>query len=139
MSHTTHDTKPHLAGDTEDPADGPTWLVAVASCILIAVTVLACIALYYGAERREKQHKVTSVRTQEWDLVRQARINALMVEPHWEQWTEADGELAGERKLVVPIGVARDVVKSRWAAGGPGHPVEQEDAGAADGDHGGGH
>jgi hypothetical protein len=46
---------------------------------------------------------------------------ALMNEAHWEQWTDADGVLAGERTLVVPMDTARDIVKKRWGGseGGP--------------------
>jgi hypothetical protein len=118
MTHSPEDIHVPLAGDTEDPSAGPTWLVAIASAILLLSVVLASIALFYAAERREVQHKVVSIRSQESELMREERRFALEQTPHWEQWTDADGVLAGERTLVVPMDVARDLVKKRWSGAG---------------------
>jgi len=118
MSHDPHHDQ-HLAGDQEDPSGGPTWVIGIAGAILTAVTVLAVSALYYWAERQEQHHTVVTVRSQEAEIRRAAAAAALMSDPHWEQWTDADGVIAGEKTLVVPIDVARDVVKKRW--GGASH------------------
>jgi methyl coenzyme M reductase alpha subunit len=111
----------YVSGDTEDPISGPTWVVGLAAAILTLVTVLGVTALYYAAERAEAQHKVMSVRSQEAGIRREADRMALMNEAHWEQWTDADGVIAGERTLVVPMDTARDIVKKRWGGseGGP--------------------
>jgi len=116
MSHDPHATE-HLAGDQEDPSGGPTWVIGIASAILTAVTVLAVSALYYWAERQEQHHTVVTVRSQEAEIRREADAMAMLNEPHWEQWTDADGVLAGERTLVVPMDTAREIVKKRWGGG----------------------
>ncbi|MDP7070667.1 MAG: hypothetical protein QF561_04895 [Phycisphaerales bacterium] len=118
MSNEPHH-EPKLSGDAEDPAGGPTWVVGLAGAVLTVVVVLAMISVYYAAERAETQDKVVSVRSQEAEIRREADRLALMDEPHWEQWTDADGVLAGERTLVVPIDTAREIVKKKW--GGSGH------------------
>ena len=118
MTQVPQDIHEHLAGDTEDPADGPTWLVGIASVILLVSIVLASIALFYAAQRWESHEKVVNIRSQEAEIMRAARAMALEQEAHWEQWTDADGVLAGERTLVVPMDVARDVVKQRWGSSG---------------------
>ncbi len=109
----------HPAGDHEDPSGGLTWVVGVAGAVLTIVTVLGVTALYYGAERAETHRKVVTVRSQEAEIRREADRLALEDQPHWEQWTDADGVLAGERTLVVPIDTARDVVLKKW--GGDAH------------------
>ena len=118
MSHEPEHNMP-LPGDHEDPSGGPTWVVGIAGAILTLVTVLAVTGLYYAAERAELHGKVISVRSQEAEIRREADVLAMMNEPHWEQWSDADGVLAGERTLVVPIGTARELVKKKW--GGSGH------------------
>ncbi len=111
----------HVSGEAEDPTSGPTWVVGLAGAILTVVVVLGVTAIYYAAERAEAEHKVMSVRSQEAELRREADRAALMNEAYWEQWTDADGVLAGERTLVVPMDTARDIVKKRWGGSGDGH------------------
>ncbi|MCH2140630.1 MAG: hypothetical protein MK100_06295 [Phycisphaerales bacterium] len=118
MSHAPHD-EARLPGDQEDPSGGPTWVIGLAGAILTAVTVLGVSALYYWAERREQHHTIVNVRSQEAEIRRAADAMALINEPHWEQWTDADGVLAGERTLVVPIAEARGIVKKRWGGESP--------------------
>ncbi len=114
------DPHTHESGLTEDPASGPTWVVGMAGVILTVVTVLGVTAIYYAAERAETHHKVMTIRSQEAELRRAADRMELMNEAHWEQWTDADGVLAGERTLVVPMDTARDIVKKRWGGSGGG-------------------
>ena len=82
-----------LAGDTEDPRPMSTWMIGVCSIILFAVICLAVAAMFYGAVHRETKRKVVSVRTQATQLMREARVEALKQDAHWETWTDADGEL----------------------------------------------
>ena len=117
MSNESHH-EAHLSGDAEDPDGGPTWVIGLAGAILTVITVLAMTSVYYAAERAETQHKVVSVRSQEAEIRREADRLALEDEPHWEQWTDADGVLAGDRTLIVPIDTARDVVKKKWGNSG---------------------
>jgi len=110
----------HVSGDAEDPIMGPTWVVGLVTSILTLVTVLGVTSIYYAAKRAEVQHKVMSVRSEEAGIRREADRMALMNEAHWEQWTDADGVLAGERTLVVPMDTARELVKKRWGGSGGG-------------------
>lgn len=109
-----------VSGQNEDPTGGPTWVVGIAGAILTVVTVLGVTSVYYAAQRAEEHHKVMTVRSQEAEIRREADRMALMNEAYWEQWTDADGVLAGERSLVVPMDVAKDIVKKRWSGKG-GH------------------
>jgi|TARA_B110000495_G_C22978868_1_gene575217 methyl coenzyme M reductase alpha subunit len=115
-----HDPHVIVSGDREDPTTGPLWVVGLAGAVLTVVTVLGVTSIYYAAERAEVQHKVMSVRSQEAGLRREADRMALMNEAHWEQWTDADGVLSGERTLIVPMDTARDIVKKRWGSSGGG-------------------
>tara|TARA_B100000029_G_scaffold342884_1_gene335237 strand:- start:229 stop:588 length:360 start_codon:yes stop_codon:yes gene_type:complete len=117
MSTDPHLGQDALAGDREDPAGGPTWVIGLAGAILTAVTVIGVSALYYWAEGQEREKSVISVRSQEAEIRREADAMALMNEPHWEQWTDADGVLSGERTLVVPMDTAREIVKKQWGGG----------------------
>ncbi|MDP6600741.1 MAG: hypothetical protein QGG74_02075 [Phycisphaerales bacterium] len=110
----------YVSGEAEDPTSGPTWVVGLAGAVLTVVVVLGMTAVYYAAERAETHHKVMSIRSQEAQLRREADTMALMNEAHWEQWTDADGVLAGERTLVVPMDIARDIVKKKWGGSGDG-------------------
>jgi hypothetical protein len=110
----------HVSGDAEDPSTGPTWMVGLVTAILTLVTVLGVTSIYYAAQRAEVQHKVMSVRSEEAGIRREVDRMALMNEAHWEQWTDADGVLAGERTLVVPMDTARELVKKRWGGSGDG-------------------
>jgi hypothetical protein len=117
MNYDPHLDKP-LPGDHDDPSGGPTWVVGIAGAILTVVTVLSVTGLYYAAERGELQGKVISVRSQEAEIRREADALAMLDEPHWEQWTDADGVLAGERTLIVPIDTARELIKKKWGGSG---------------------
>lgn len=117
----SHDAHLEVSGDQEDPTPGPLWVVGLAGAVLTLVTVLGVTSIYYAAERAEVQHKVMSVRSQEAGLRREADRMAMMNDAHWEQWTDEDGVLAGERTLIVPMETARDLVKKRWGGSEGGH------------------
>ncbi|MDG2477606.1 MAG: hypothetical protein P8M32_06885 [Phycisphaerales bacterium] len=117
----SHDAHLEVSGDQEDPTPGPLWVVGVAGAVLTLVTVLGVTSIYYAAERAEVDHKVVSVRSQEAGLRREADRLAMMNDAHWEQWTDEDGVLAGERTLIVPMETARDLVKKRWGGSEGGH------------------
>lgn len=116
----SNDANVQVSGDREDPTSGPLWVVGLAASVLTAVTVIGVTAMYYAAERAEVHRKVVSVRSQEASIRREADRMAMMNEAHWEQWTDEDGVLAGERTLVVPIETARELVKKRWGRSGGG-------------------
>jgi len=111
MSH-DHSILPdgQLSGDTEDPRPLSTWMIGFCSIVLLAVICLAVAAMYYGAVHRETKRKVVSVRSQSAQLMREARQLALEQDPHWEAWTDVDGELTGERTLKVPMDQAVQLV-----------------------------
>ena len=106
-----------LAGDTEDPRPMSTWMIGICSIILFAVICLAVAAMFYGAVHRETKRKVVSVRTQATQLMREARVEALKQDAHWETWTDADGELTGERNLRIPMDQAVRLVIDEYGGG----------------------
>ncbi|MCH2135918.1 MAG: hypothetical protein MK101_04975 [Phycisphaerales bacterium] len=103
-----------LPGDTEDPNGGGTWIIGIASCVLLVAFLLASIGMFYLALSYETGDKGVTVRSQAAELMREERRTQLEQEPHWEAWTDIDGELAGERTLKVPMDTAIDIVTKRW-------------------------
>ena len=118
MSH-EHSNLPdgQLPGDTKDPRGMATWMYGFCGVILLAVTCLAVAAMYYGAVHRETHRKVVSVRTQSAVVMREARVLALEQDAHWETWTDADGELTGDRTLKVPMDQAVQLVIRNYGKG----------------------
>ena len=106
----------HLPGNIEDPRGRPVWMLTFISTALFIVTVLAVAAMYYGAVYRETQGKLVSVRTQAAEVMREARAMQNEDEPHWETWTDADGELAGEKTLKIPVDDAARIIIERYGS-----------------------
>ena len=124
MAHHDHNTPlDQLPGDIEDPRSMPTWIIGGMSVALTIVVVLAVAAMYYGAVFRETNGKLISVRSQAAEVMREARTLAAMQEPHWETYTDADGELVGEKTLKIPVDQAAELVIKRYGSSGGG---EQE-------------
>ncbi|MAT82168.1 MAG: hypothetical protein CMJ29_11070 [Phycisphaerae bacterium] len=107
-----------LEGDTEDPRGGPTWVICIASSILVFVTCVAVAGLYYGAERIEADSKFISVTSQASETRRLAEKDRLMLEAHWETYTDAGGDLVIDRKLKLPIDEAMQIIVDRNAQQG---------------------
>ena len=107
-----------LEGDTEDPRGGPTWVICIASSILVFVTCVAVAGLYYGAERIEADSKFISVTSQASETRRLAEKDRLMLEAHWETYTDAGGDLVIDRKLKLPIDEAMKIIVDRNAQQG---------------------
>ena len=118
MSH-DHSNLPdgQLPGDIEDPRGLSTWMIGICSIILFAVTCPAVAAMFYGAVHRETKRKVVSVRTQAAELMREARSLELEQDAHWETWTDADGELTGDRSLKIPMDQAVQLVIDEYGGG----------------------
>jgi len=116
MAHAELDNQlDQLEGDTEDPRGGPTWVICIASSILVFVTCVAVAGLYYGAERREENAKFISVASQARETQRIADTDRLMLEAHWETYTDAGGQLVIDKKLKLPIDQAMQIVIDRNA------------------------
>jgi len=107
-----------LPGDTEDPRGGGTWLLGIASSILLLALVVASIGMFYVALSYETEGKDVTVRSLSNELMRAERRTQVEQEPHWETWTDVDGELAGERTLKVSMDTAIDIVTRRWGGSG---------------------
>jgi len=113
--HTQHGSLP---GDTEDPRGGGTWLLGTASSILLLALIVASIGMFYVALSHETDDKAVTVRSLSNELMRAERRTQVEQEPHWEAWTDIDGELAGERTLKVSMDTAIDIVTRRWGGSG---------------------
>ena len=107
----------HLPGNTEDPRNTPMWMLTVISTVLFIVTVLGVAAMYYGAVYRETEGKLISVRSQAAQVMREAQAMQAEDEPHWETWTDADGELVGEKSLKIPVEDAAKIIIERYGSG----------------------
>ena len=94
-----------------------TWIFGAMSVVLMIVVVLAVAAMYYGAVFRETNGKLISVRTQASQVMREARTLATMQEPHWETYTNADGDLVGEKTLKIPADQAAQLIVERYGSG----------------------
>lgn len=105
-----------LPGDVEDPRPLPMWMICGMSVALLIATVLAVAAMYYGAVFRETNGKLISVRSQAAEVMREARTLATMQEPHWETFTDAGGELVGEKTLKIPVGQAAQIIIERYGS-----------------------
>jgi hypothetical protein len=108
----------HLPGNTEDPRGDGTWLIGLASSFLLIAVIVASVAMFYLALSYETTDKDVTVRSLSNELMRAERRTQLEQEPHWEAWTDVNGELAGERLLKVPIDTAIDIVARRWGGDG---------------------
>ena len=118
MAHHDHNTPlDQLPGDVEDPRSMQTWIFGAMSVVLMIVVVLAVAAMYYGAVFRETNGKLISVRTQASQVMREARTLATMQEPHWETYTNADGDLVGEKTLKIPADQAAQLIVERYGSG----------------------
>ena len=93
-----------------------TWVFGAMSVALMIVVVLAVAAMYYGAVFRETNGKLISVRSQAAQVMREARTLATMQEPHWETFTDADGELVGEKTLKIPADQAAKLIIERYGS-----------------------
>jgi hypothetical protein len=121
MSHDhSNPTNGPLPGDVEDPHPMPMWMICGMSVALMIVTVLAVAAMYYGAVFRETNGKLISVRSEAAQVMREARTLATMQEPHWETFTDADGELVGEKTLKIPVGQAAELIIERYGSNAGG-------------------
>ena len=121
MAHYDHNTPlDQLPGNIEDPRGMQTWVFGAMSVVLVIVVVLAVAAMYYGAVFRETNGKLISVRSQAAEVMREARQLATMQEPHWETYTDADGELVGEKTLKIPADQAAQLIIQRYGSDGGG-------------------
>ena len=117
MAHHDHNTPfDQLPGNVEDPRPMQTWVFGAMSVALMIVVVLAVAAMYYGAVFRETNGKLISVRSQAAQVMREARTLATMQEPHWETFTDADGELVGEKTLKIPADQAAKLIIERYCS-----------------------
>ncbi len=112
---TEHDTNQiQLPGDTEDPGGGMTWLLGLASTFLLISVLIATNAMFYHVAAYATTDKEIGAYSVAAELMREERKTQLEQEPHWEAWTDIDGELTGERTLHVPMDTAADIVVKRW-------------------------
>ena len=93
-------------------------MICIASSILVFVTCVAVAGLYYGAERIEADSKFISVTSQASETRRLAEKDRLMLEAHWETYTDAGGDLVIDRKLKLPIDEAMQIIVDRNAQQG---------------------
>ena len=98
----------------------PMWMICGMSVALMIVTVLAVAAMYYGAVFRETNGKLISVRSEAAQVMREARTLATMQEPHWETFTDADGDLVGEKTLKIPVEQAAELIIERYGSNAGG-------------------
>ena len=112
--HEQPDADLHLPGDTEDPGGGITWLLGLASTFILIAVLIASNAMFFQADSIAAEEKEIVVQSAANRLMRAERKAQLEQEPHWETWTDIDGELTGERTLHVDMDTAIDIVVKRW-------------------------
>lgn len=98
----------HNIQDHEDPAAGYTWMIGLIGTVLLVVTVLATVALYYNIKASED--KVARIEPDRKDvkLMRKKQLKVLTDRSRWVEREDESGEII--RHLVIPIDSAIQLV-----------------------------
>ena len=112
-----NDNMERLPGDSEDPVGGITWVLGLASTFVLISLVIASVAMFYMVLAWETHDKAVTTQSIANELMREEHATQLEQDPHWEAWTDIDGELTGERMLHVDMDTAVDIVVQRWGGG----------------------
>jgi hypothetical protein len=102
----------------DDPEAGSTWFFSLVSIVLMAVTVLALVAMYFGFAQAEVETKVVDRPVRELEKLKLSQLETLTSYGTYEVET-ADGDTV--KRIRIPISQAMELVladqKSRADAG----------------------
>lgn len=102
-THHEHNPKDH-----EDPSAGYTWMIGLVGTVLLVVTVLATVALYYNVKASKVKEVVVDRERIDVKKLRAKQLHVLSNAPHWFEREEESGEI--KRYLAIPIDRAIELV-----------------------------
>lgn len=98
----------HNIQDHEDPDAGITWGIGLIGTILLVVTVLAVVALYYNVKATEVKETVIEPQREDVRKLRAEQLQVLNDQPRWVEREDESGEV--QRYLAIPIDRAMELV-----------------------------
>lgn len=98
----------HNIQDHEDPSAGYTWMIGLVGTVLLVVTVLATVALYYNVKASEVKEVFTEQPRIDVKKLRAKQLQVLSNTPHWVEREDESGEI--KRYLAIPIDRAIQLV-----------------------------
>lgn len=98
----------HNIHDHEDPSAGYTWMIGLVGTVLLVVTVLATVALYYNVKASEVKEVFTEQPRIDVKKLRAKQLQVLSNTPHWVEREDESGEI--KRYLAIPIDRAVQLV-----------------------------
>lgn len=98
----------HNIKDHEDPSAGYTWMIGLVGTVLLVVTVLATVALYYNVQASQNKESVIEPTRIDVKKLRAKQLQVLSNTPHWFEGEEESGEI--KRYLAIPIDRAIQLV-----------------------------
>ncbi len=102
----THDQ--HNIQDHEDPNAGLTWGIGLVGTILLIVTILAVVALYYNVKASKVQETVIEPQREDVRQLRAEQQQVLNDKPRWVEREDVNGEV--QKYLAIPIDRAMELV-----------------------------
>lgn len=102
-THHEHNPKDH-----EDPSAGYTWMIGLVGTVLLVVTVLATVALYYNVQASQNKETVIEPLRKDVKKRRDEQLQILSNTPRWFEREDESGEI--KRYLAIPIDRAIELV-----------------------------
>lgn len=91
----------------DDPEAGSTWFISLVSIVLLVVTVLALVVMYFGFEAAEVDRKVVDKPTMALEELRLSQEESLTGYGTYEV-EDADGEMVD--RIRIPVSRAMELV-----------------------------
>jgi len=94
--------------DYEDPAAGYTWMIGLIGTVLLVVTVLGTVALYYNIKAAEVEVVVNEPTRIDVENLRNMQRKVLKDRPRWVEREDEGGDV--KKYLAIPIDRAVELV-----------------------------
>ncbi len=98
----------HNIQDHEDPSAGYTWMIGLVGTVLLVVTILATVALYYNVQASQTKEAFTDRNRDDVDQLRNEQLKVLTDRSRWVEREDESGEII--RHLVIHIDRAIQLV-----------------------------
>ena len=100
----------HNPGDHEDPLPGPTWIVGFLGAVLLAIVGLGLTALFFNADSRMVDEKVTDQIYPQFQSVKAEQLARIEGKPRRVEVSENDRNVM---TVVIPIDRAMQLYAER--------------------------
>lgn len=98
----------HNKQDHEDPSAEYTWMIGLIGTVLLVVTVLATVALYYNIKESEVKEAFIEPERIDVKELRDKQLKVLNDSSRWVEREDESGEI--KRHLAIPIDRAFELV-----------------------------